>query len=133
MRKWWLAGLVPALAGCMSFDVLDEELPKYTGRPIDSLVERIGYPNAERTIMGRKVYIWSTSMSHVSVTPVQSTSTGYVGLTPVTMTSTTYETSSSRLSCMLRVFVSAQDRIESFDYEGNNGACFRYSNRLKQP
>jgi hypothetical protein len=33
----------------------------------------------------------------------------------------------------LRAFVDRQGRIVSFDYDGNNGACFRYSDRLKKP
>lgn len=128
MRYLWLALLV---AGCTSFSVLDEELPKYKGKPIDSLVAKLGFPNAEQTIMGRKVYVWSTSMSYVSVNPTTSTTTGYVGGRPITATSTSYTYSDSNLSCTLRAIVDAQGLIERYAYEGNNGACYTYSDRLR--
>lgn len=116
------------LSGCMSFGVLDEELPKYVGKPISNLVERLGYPNAEQTIMGQKAYIWSTTMQTESVVP--SYTTGYVGTRPIALT--TYSTESSTMSCTLRVFVTRTDYIMSSGYEGNNGACFRYSSQLKR-
>lgn len=119
------------LSGCMSFSVLDAEMPKYQGRHIDTLVSKLGLPNAEQQIMGRKVYIWTTSMQHVSIDPVISTTTGYIGTRPISMTSTSYQASSSQLSCTIRVFVDNMNVINGSDYNGNNGACFTYSKRLE--
>ena len=133
MRGFAIVLALVALSGCvMSFTVLDAELPKYYGRHIDTLVARIGYPNSEQMLMGRKVYVWTTSMQHVSVTPTTSTSSGYVGTMPVTITGTNYQTNVIQLSCTIRVFVDDANIIQFADYGGNNGACYTYSEPLEK-
>jgi hypothetical protein len=128
--------MIVLLVGACSFKTFDEQLPKFVGQPIESLVEQLGLPNAEQTIMGRKVYTWRSDMSYTSITPVSTTNTGYAGnrMAPVTLTSTSYVPSTSNLACSIRAVVSATNSmIESIDYEGNNGACLAYSSRLKPP
>lgn len=120
-----------SLLGCTSFSVLDEELPKYTGRHIDSLVEKLGYPNDQTEIMGKTVYIWTNDKTHVSITPTTTTSTGYVGADSVYISSTDYSTSVYNLSCTTRIFVDHNGIIQNAEYNGNNGACYTYSNKLK--
>jgi len=127
MRRWLLVMVFLVMAGCTSFSVLEQEFPKFKGKPVSNLVDRWGYPNAEQSIMGRKVYIWSTSGSYPSTTPT--ITTGYVGSVPVTITNTTL--ASTNQSCTVRVFVDAQDIVTAGDYDGNNGACFYFSDRLK--
>jgi hypothetical protein len=123
--------LAALLVGACAFDTMNAELPKYVGQPVSSLVDRLGYPSGEQSIMGRKVYVWRTDMDYVSTTPVTSTSTGYVNYKPVTLTSTSYVSTPMHLACKIRAVVNPDDRIYSVDYEGNNGACLRYSSRLK--
>jgi len=123
--------LVMLLVGACAFDTMNAELPKYVGQPVNDLVARLGYPSGEQTIMGHKVYTWRTDMDYVSTTPVTSTSTGYVNYKPVTLTSTSYVSTPMHLACTIRAVVNSDDRISSVDYEGNNGACLRYSSRLK--
>ena len=120
------------LAAACAFTTFDEELPKYVGRPVDSLVARLGYPSSELTIMGRKVYTWRADTTSTSITPVTTTATGTVGarMTPVTVTGTSYVPTTEHLSCVIRAAVNADNTIASVDYEGNNGACLRYSSRL---
>jgi hypothetical protein len=131
MKMRLLAAIAIVLGtGCTSFSVFDEKLPAYSGRPIEDLVARLGYPNAEQTVMGRKAYIWNTSQQFTSITPTTSTTTGYVGTRSVNMQTTTYSTDTSTLSCVIRVFVDDQNRITRWEYNGNNGACYKYSGRL---
>lgn len=118
------------VAGCTSFGVFDEKLPGYVGKPIDALVERIGYPNREQTIMGRKAYIWNTSEQYSSIVPTISTTTGYVGSTPISTQTTAFSSSTDTLSCSIRVFVDSTNRITRYEYNGNNGTCFRYASKL---
>lgn len=118
------------LAGCTSFSVLDKEMPKLVGQPIDVAVSKLGFPNAEQTIMGKKVYTWSTTETGTSIVPTTSYSTAYVGTTPISAQTTTYSTQDYTLSCTLRVIVDDKGIVQNFNYTGNNGACFTYSNRL---
>lgn len=124
--------LIVLLAGGCAFGTFDEELPKFVGAPIDSLVAQLGFPNAEQTIMGRTVYTWRSDMTYTSMTPVSTTGTGYVGMVPVTTTSTSYVPRTSNLACTIRAVADARNGIiQSVDYEGNNGACLSYASRLK--
>jgi hypothetical protein len=122
--------LALALAGCTSFSVLDREMPKLVGQPIDVAVQKLGFPNNEQTIMGQKVYTWNTSQSSFSVVPTTSVTTAYVGTVPVQATTTSFTTEDSSLSCVLRLIVDDKGIIRRYTYTGNNGACFTYSNRL---
>lgn len=129
MKKLWLVAAF-VLAGCTSFSVLDKELPKLVGQPVDVAVNKLGFPNAERNIMGKKVYIWSTTQSGTSIVPTTSYSTAYIGTKPVSAQTTTYSTQDYTLSCTLRLIVDDKGVVRDYDYDGNNGACFAYSSRL---
>lgn len=119
-----------ALIGCTSFSVFDKELPKLVGQPIDVAVQKLGFPNSEQTIMGQKVYTWSTRQTGTSVVPTTSFTTAYVGNTPVSATTTSYTTQDYSMSCVLRLIVDDKGIIRRYSYDGNNGACFTYSDRL---
>ena len=121
-----------ALSGCMSFDVFDAEFPKYYGRHIDTLVAKLGYPNAEQTVMNRKFYIWTTSEQFLMTTPTISSSSGYVGTTPISVTGTSFQTNVLGLSCTIRARVDDAEIIQGINYGGANGTCFRYSNLLEK-
>lgn len=123
-----LLGLV--LAGCTSFSVFDKELPKLVGQPIDVAVQQLGFPNAEQVIMGQKVYVWNTSQTGTSIVPTTSFTTANVGTTPVSATTTSYTTQDYNLSCTLRLIVDDRGIIRRYNYSGNNGACFTYSEKL---
>lgn len=128
MRVTFLVFASAVLFGCTSFGVLDAELPKYNGKQLDQLVAKLGYPTSQQTLMGRTVYVWSTNEQFTSFQPT--TTTGYVGTTPVMMTGN--QATVSNLSCTIRVFTDSNNIIQGYDYNGNNGTCFTYSNRLKE-
>jgi hypothetical protein len=62
----------------------------------------LGSPTDERTIAGQKVYIWLTRTLDEG----------------------------TELKCQIRVIMSG-DVISSWDFEGNEGYCRRYADRLR--
>lgn len=101
MRITVLAGVGFVLAGCAS-QMIDERASKYLGQPVSTLIAKMGYPTDERTIAGKKVYIWYTS---------------------------TFD-EGTQLKCQFRAIVGPGEVVEAFDGEGNNGPCLRYAMRL---
>lgn len=114
------------LAGCAN-SALQSELPKYAGRPIGDLIARLGMPSAEQSIMGQKVYVWSTSQSFAYAAP--SATYGTVGNRPVYATTVT--PASVDGACTLRIFVNASGVITNGDWNGANGPCLSFADRLK--
>lgn len=116
---------VPGLAGCVpstaAFDVLAAELPGYNGRPVAALVDRLGYPDDERRIMGQTTYIWQTSEDQVSVYNSPSLVPGYGFDRNVRVTKT---------QCRIRVRVDDAGVITWWGYDGDNDACRTYARRL---
>lgn len=131
MNKLLLLCALAVSAACTSFSILDVELPKYFGRPAEALISRLGLPDAEQTLAGRRVYVWSTSTQYTRITPVTTTNTGFVGSSPVMTASTAPRATTGSLSCRVRVWVDANDLIQGADYDGNNAACFTFSSRLR--
>lgn len=113
--------LMLALTGCSSTVVLDRELPKLVGQPVDVAVSRFGLPTSEQTIMGQRVYAWSNSEQDVSLAPAIG-SRGALALLPV----------ATQGACTVRVAVDAGGIIRRADWQGDSDACYRYSDRLKR-
>jgi hypothetical protein len=118
LLAWALAGCVPSTA---AFDVLDAELPGYAGRPVGALVDRLGYPDDERRIMGKTTYIWQTSDEQVSVHNSPSLIPGYGYDTNVRVI---------KERCRIRVRVDDAGVITWWGYNGDNAACRTYARRL---
>ena len=117
--------------GCYSmtsFATLDRAMPTFNGGPISTVVSYLGYPSGEYETMGKKVYVWSTAFT--SYSPSTTTTTGTVGTTPVTVTTTSPSGNAYNLACTIKV-ITSRDVVQSFEYEGNNGACARFSRALK--
>lgn len=122
--------LCPLIAACVtSFSTLDSALPLFRGKNVTEAVRYLGIPSQEYETLGKKVYVWSTT----TINPFSSsttTTTGTVGTKPFSATSTTTGGGGEQLSCTLKL-ITSNGTIEGYDYEGNNGACFHYSDRLK--
>jgi len=89
--------LVASCAG-----TIKEGMVKFEGQPLSAAIAKIGVPNDERTVAGKKVYIW-----------------GSAG-----------EKGSKEKGCQIRATMNG-DAIESFDYEGDEKLCQRYAPRLR--
>jgi hypothetical protein len=94
--------LVASCAG-----TIKEGMVKFEGQPLSAAIAKIGVPNDERTVAGKKVYIWG--------------SPGEKG---------SKEKGSKEKGCQIRATMNG-DAIESFDYEGDEQLCQRFAARLK--
>jgi hypothetical protein len=91
------------LAGCAG-QTIKEKMGSYSGQPASSLIAKLGYPTDQQAIAGQKVYIWSNSRL------VEGTTS----------------------ACKIRAIIDAQDIIVSWDYVGNEGACWQYASALSR-
>jgi hypothetical protein len=79
-------------------------MSRLQGQPLSVVIAKIGLPTDERTVGGKKVYVWGTPG-----TPVKDP---------------------REKKCQIRATMNG-DVIESFDYEGDESLCERYAARLR--
>jgi hypothetical protein len=102
MRSLVLTALAAlGLGGCAGA-MIKERMTPYTGQPVSALFAKLGYPTAEQTLAGNKVYIWANTRF---------------------VEGTSYQ-------CKIRAIVDSREIITSWDYEGNEGGCSQYAYRL---
>jgi len=90
-----------SVASCAG--TIKEGMVKFEGRPLSAVVTKIGEPIEERTIAGRRVYIWGS---------LGTVNKGEKG------------------KCQIRATMDG-DLIAAFDYEGDEELCQRYAARLR--
>ena len=83
---------------------IKEGMTRLEGRPLSAAIAKIGLPIEERTIAGKKVYIWG-SLEMPTKAPKEK-------------------------KCQIRATMNS-DLIESFDYQGDESLCQRYAERLR--
>jgi hypothetical protein len=96
-----VAGVGISVASCAG--TIKERMVKFEGQPLSAVVAKIGEPIDERTIAGRRVYIW-----------------GSLGAV----------TKGEKGKCQIRATMDG-NLIASFDYEGDEELCQRYAARLR--
>jgi hypothetical protein len=98
--------LAVAVAGCTLVaacaGTIKEGMTQLEGQPLSAIIAKIGAPIEERTIEGKKVYIW--------------------GSPNVTMP--------SRGTCQIRATMNG-DIVGSLEYQGDEALCQRYAARLR--
>jgi hypothetical protein len=101
--------LAAVVAGCTVVAAcagsIKEGMTQLEGQPLSAIVAKIGAPLEERTIEGRKVYIWGS--------PSPST-------TPPSRDAT----------CQIRATMNG-DLVGSLEYQGDEKLCQRYAARLR--
>jgi hypothetical protein len=90
------------VAGCAG--TIKEGMTRLEGRPLSAAIAKIGLPIEERTVAGKKVYIWG-SIEMPTKAPKEK-------------------------KCQIRATMNG-DLIESFDYQGDESLCQRYAERLR--
>jgi hypothetical protein len=78
-----------------------EGMAKLEGQPLSAVVARIGQPMGERNVAGKTIYYWGTP-----------------------------QLSSKEPQCQIRATMNG-DIIERLTYEGDEGLCLRYTQRLR--
>lgn len=125
-----LAVLLTLLGGC-AWDIIDDHMEELQGQDIGRAMAKLGYPQSEITVGGRKHYVWyerkvgSYRMPRYETKPV--TSYGPSGTTFEIQRTTTYEHIPYDYECTLRIFVDEQERIVSWNVAGNQGACSTFA------
>lgn len=123
--------LTLTLGACTTLKDMDVGLNSLIGQPIQAAFARLGYPNQETAIAGRKVFLWSRNFSAPGPVSTTSTTTGMVGNTPYTSRTTNLGWEDAQYSCVIRVFTDKNNAVQSWDYDGNIGGCEGYAKRFK--
>ncbi len=99
--------LAAVVAGCTVVAAcagsIKEGMTQLEGQPLSAIIAKIGAPLEERTIEGKKVYIW-----------------GSPNMTPASRDAT----------CQIRATMNG-DIVSSLEYQGNEALCQRYAARLR--
>ena len=86
-----------------------EGMTRLQGQPLSVVIAKIGLPTDERTVAGKKVYIWGTPAQEPAKEPAKEP---------------------GEKKCRIQATMNG-DVIESFDYEGDELLCERYAARLR--
>lgn len=119
--------------GCAS-EIIQKKMAGMTGQPAELLFAKLGLPEVESWVAGRKFYAWDTQASGSYSIPQHRTGIIYgpYGQSTQTYSYTTYLQQHYHYYCKLRVFVDARDRIVTYDFEGNEGGCGTFADRLSR-
>ena len=118
------------LSGCAN-QILTKHLNQMMGQNIGVLVNRWGYPDSERTILGHKIYIWGSTSQSMMYMPQTSYTTAYVGNVPIQSTTTSGAFIPMTASCIIQVAVDSSDDISSWQFRGNQAGCAPYAYRIQ--
>ena len=102
MRVAIAAALAAVLLWGCAGRMIQSGMDSMVGQPLSAVIAKLGVPNEEQTIAGQKVYTWYSGRL------IEGT------------------TSSCRIRAIMR-----GDIIATWDYEGNESACWRYASRLR--
>ena len=119
------------LVGCASA-IIEERMQPMVGRPASDVFEKLGLPDAEGEVAGRRFYIWGTQTSGSFTVPQHKTGTIYGPYGTSTYGYTTYQQHFYNYMCTIRVFVDSDDRIATYDFKGNEGGCSTFAEMLSR-
>ena len=116
MLKFLLYAAIPLVASaCTTFGSIDRNIEqKYLGKPVDAAIDGLGYPTAERTVAGRKLYTWTVGSSVPNLIPGPNGTLMVSGATA--------------LSCTLNLEVDSLEVVKRYSYTGQLGACSAFGN-----
>lgn len=125
------ATLALLLAGCAA-GIIEEKMQPMIGQPASHVFEKLGIPDAEDVVAGRRFYVWETEDSGSILLPQQNTGSVYTAHGTSTYTYMTYVPMVYSHTCRFRVFVDANDLITTYDFDGNEGGCSTFATRLSR-
>ena len=121
-----------ALSSCVTMESAKPAMDAMKGKPISAAIDKLGYPDGQMNIAGKKVYVWNTNSTESYLVPDNTTTTTWVNGSPVHATSYGTRSESFELQCKLKVIASEADVIEKWEWEGNVGGCEVYAMRLQK-
>ena len=125
----WFVALV--LAGCAG-RIIDDRMQAFIGQPASHVFEKLGAPDAEDEVVGRKFYVWETESLGSFLVPVSGTGPVHDANRPSNLTFFVHEFHSYHHVCKFRLFVDMQDLVTGYDLEGDGGGCGTFANRLRR-
>jgi hypothetical protein len=117
------------VSGCVS-QRMNEGLGNLAGQDIGAAVSRLGYPDSKREILGKTIYIWSTSRNEVLPVTTTNTTTAFVGNVPVYGTTTNTEFVPANFNCTIQLATNSSGTIVHWQWSGNMGGCAQYARAL---
>jgi len=125
--------LVLLATGCAN-EIIQKKMADMIGQPADVLFAKLGLPEFESEVAGRRFYVWDTQTSGSYSIPQQQTGIIYgpYGQSAQTYSFTTYRQQHYHYYCKLRVFIDARDHVTGYDFEGNEGGCGTFAGRLSR-
>ncbi|MCY0855751.1 hypothetical protein [Cupriavidus sp. D39] len=124
------------LTACVTFGQMDDGLRKLSGRSIDDAISVLGYPDGERDIAGRHLYVWGNSSTSTVLMPQSQTTYGNVtsnrGYANYSSTSYSSVPVAINQRCEIILEVDYAKRITKWQYQGNLGGCRPYIQRLNE-
>ncbi len=109
---FWPAAMLAGLAACTLNPLggLEEGMQRMKGRPAPELFSKMGFPDQEGTVAGRKYYLYQRSVRLPGFNPGSPDIRG---------------------ECRIRFFVDDKETIVGADYDGNLAGCEPYVTRLR--
>ena len=121
------------LTGCAvqtfpTMGVLREGLAGMVGAPVEALVERIGYPESDVTVGGRKVYTWDHRKAFTYLVPETVCRDEIVfhprGRREVRRVCETHQVEKTVLHhCTIKVEADEAEEITGYSFDGNADGC----------
>lgn len=118
------------LAGCQTAENMTNGLASMKGKPYHVAFEKLGIPDQERMIDGKRVFTWATQNSGSYTVSSPTSGTAYVGGTAVPFQVQSTSTEAYNYYCRVDIMVGATGIIEHTKYSGNIGGCMDWSRRL---
>jgi hypothetical protein len=129
LRAPLLAAAFFSLAGCATH-IIEKEMNSFTGQHVSTVFARLGYPDGEQVVAGRKMYVWGNQSSGMMPVSMPTTTTGWIGARPVSLTSQQWGMMPVNSSCMIRVYVDDSEIVRGGDYRGDAVGCHPYARAL---
>ena len=137
LKRFIALAIALFLSGCAvqtfpTLGVLREGLASMVGAPVDALVQKIGYPESDVTVGGRKVYTWEHRKAFTYLVPENICRDEIVfypkGRKEVVRVCETHQVERTVLHhCTLKVEADEGEKITGFTYDGNADGCERYA------
>lgn len=118
------------LAACASYERLDSGLNTLVGQDREVAIARLGFPDEQREIAGKDVFIWETGFRWYDRGGYYGgCSQRYGGIR--SMSCVGFAPSIASNHCQVRVIAEKSGKITDVDRQGDVGACQTFANRLQ--
>ena len=100
------------------FGTMNRIMTSWEGAPLDQVISQWGYPQQEKIIAGRKIYIWDHTFT--ATLPSTTTGTGTVTGDMINITTITSGGGPSTWTCTRILEVNERNIVTRWQWSGNN-------------